>query len=340
MKIVKRLLTCIILVTMILNAVNVFAQKPSMDLPIMGSKIDKDIYYAKCRAEVFLAYLGQKQEVNNITILMNLMKEREACLFELSKGGYIIVNINDLSVPEFAPDGLNPYCKIDNPIYNGPLNYYKEENGKFINIADNSEIDTKAIFLYHKVAIENKEDYINTLIKKLQNNTKAVSRPKYIPGRLETWSYNTDGFCGALACAICMRYYNDYVDYRYVDIECIEEIPLTELMRTYVGYYGTEAFDLTNGLNRYLSSRGVNNRTNYTNGFSFLKIKSSINLDRPAILSIRSHPRYRNHWVVAYGYLDNTANGQYVIVNDGWGSINVWLAADATFMDRIVYFSE
>ena len=58
---------------------------------------------------------------------------------------------------------------------------------------------------------------------------------------------NTTGFCGALASAICMRYYYDNVSTRYVDVLLLGEVDLTELMRGYVGRGGTTKRELLTG---------------------------------------------------------------------------------------------
>lgn len=64
---------------------------------------------------------GESEEVLNPCILKNIKGNEEAVVFDISNGGYIIVNINDLSVPEISFEGKNPYDGCENPVYNGPL---------------------------------------------------------------------------------------------------------------------------------------------------------------------------------------------------------------------------
>lgn len=57
-------------------------------------------------------------------------------IFNISGDGYIIVNIKDLSVPEYSLDNSNPFLGVENPIYNGGLGYYYKTDDKIISLMD------------------------------------------------------------------------------------------------------------------------------------------------------------------------------------------------------------
>ena len=275
---------------MVLIAVLVFGTAVSAFAGYEGNKEEDETYYAYIIAKITLNNMGVHEEVLNPSILKNVKGNEEAVMFDISNGGYIIVNTNDLSVPEMSFEGENPYTDCKNPVYNGPLNYYLCDNNEFYSIKSGEKIDVDNEEVYEKQSIENKAEYVATLLKNNKKRAKSRTVRKYLRPMPQNWSYNTDGFCGALACAICMRYYHDNVDSNYVDSQFLNEVDLTNLMRGYVGYGGTDKDDLVVGLNRYLSNRGVNNTARHNgNIFNFDTIISIINRNRPAIVSVYNH---------------------------------------------------
>ncbi|MCR5374304.1 MAG: hypothetical protein K6E39_02905, partial [Lachnospiraceae bacterium] len=83
--------------------------------------MSKDILYARERAGLFLAGLNSKEVIEKELLLKNIDDEYEAIVFDLSGGGYIIVNIKSLSIPELSFKNRNPYSGYEDVVYNGGL---------------------------------------------------------------------------------------------------------------------------------------------------------------------------------------------------------------------------
>lgn len=327
----------------LLIAVLVFGNAVSAFAGYEDYEEEDEVYYAYTIAKITLNNMGESEEVLNPCILKNIKGNEEAVVFDISNGGYIIVNINDLSVPEISFEGKNPYDGCENPVYNGPLNYYLCDNNEFYSIKSGEKIDVDNEEAYEKKPLEDKAEYVDTLLKNNKKRAKARTVRKYLSPMPQNWSYNTDSFCGALACAICMRYYYDNVNSNYVDSLFSNEIDLTTLMRGYVGYRETYKEDLVIGLNRYFSDRGVDNIARHNGSvFNFDTIINTVDRNRPAIVGIHNHEPYRHHWIIAWGYhyIVNNSNSQYVIVLDGWGNHQVFISVAEGCLREIVYFNK
>ncbi len=161
---------------------------------------------------------------------------------------------------------------------------------------------------------------------------------RYINGSLKTW-YISGGHCGSIASAICMRYYYDYVSTNYVPSGSIGQNALIALMQQYVGSGGTTYSNLDNGLDNYFNARNVNNSANAITSFSFSRVKTQINRSRPIIIGTTNHPTFGDHWIIGHGYFTSPVDGNYVIVNNGWGNNNVWIEPSTTYLDGTIHFT-
>ena len=148
--------------------------------------------------------------------------------------------------------------------------------------------------------------------------------------------------CGAIASAITMRYYYDYVDKAYVSSSKISENNLISLMQKYVGYGFTGYSDLKKGLNRYFRDKGINNSVVSLDYFRYSRLVSRIDRNRPVIVGASSDSYYGAHWIIAHGYAEinngNVENTKYIIVNDGYKNNDVWLNIKSTPFDGLIYF--
>lgn len=164
---------------------------------------------------------------------------------------------------------------------------------------------------------------------------------KKLPGKLKAW-YIDGNNCGAIASAITMRYYYDYVDKAYVSSSKISENNLISLMQKYVGYGFTGYSDLKKGLNRYFRDKGINNSVVSLDYFRYSRLVSRIDRNRPVIVGASSDSYYGAHWIIAHGYAEinngNVENTKYIIVNDGYKNNDVWLNIKSTPFDGLIYF--
>ena len=157
-------------------------------------------------------------------------------------------------------------------------------------------------------------------------------------GTLKTW-YISGNNCGSIASAICMSFYRDYVNLHYVDNYHTGKDALIALMQQYVGVGETNYDDLVNGLNWYFKVRGIANSAVKTNGFIFSTVRNKISANRPVIVRTTKPSTYGEHWIIAHGYFESAVDGNYIIVNDGWGSNNVWIESNTSTLDGIIYFT-
>ncbi|MFM1524770.1 MULTISPECIES: cysteine peptidase family C39 domain-containing protein [Helcococcus] len=311
------------------------------------TNIDKRIEKTQEVANKLLNSLGKNSKLNDLTLLKNLNGDTEAVLYSLDRKGYVIVNINDFSIPEFSLEGENPFNNIQYPIYNGPLNYYSKKDAKSVlNIKDSIIVNRNEFAnIYSKKEISLDEKSL-TIYKNF--NTDIVpygnlNTIKKLPGKLKAW-YIDGGNCGAIASAITMRYYYDYVNKSYVNPSKISENSLISLMQKYVGYGGTGYSNLKNGLNRYFRDRGINNSVVSLNYFNYSRLENRIDRNRPVIVGTSNDAKYKNHWIIAHGYAEINygvvENSNYIIVNDGWENNDVWVDIKSASFDGLIYFEK
>lgn len=315
-----------------------------VSVPVFASETEtcgyqlKDVELAKTRAEIFLESLGRPSIVKDEILLENLNGEYESVAFSMSDDGYIIVNLNDLSIPELSFENSNPYLNVVNPVYNGILSYYSKQGSEFISVKDNVPFEKNQFNqIYSKQETEDKELLVQRSLESLQEALRHVNIERYLSGTLKTW-YISGGHCGSIASAISMRYYYDYVNTDYVPSNSISQNSLIALMQQYVGSGGTTYSNMVNGLNNYFNTRPISNSANSTSSFSFSKVKTQINNNRPIIIGTSNHPTFGNHWVIGHGYFTSTVDGNYVIVNNGWGDNNVWIEPSTQYLDGTIYF--
>lgn len=290
----------------------------------------------KDRAELFLDNIHQDKEISGYVVLKNLNKDNEAILFKTGELGYIIVNINDLSVPELSLEEKNPYDGYSDAFYNGPLQYYYSFNDEIISIKDGKNINLEELDEYYtKDEINDLDEYLEDLLQ--SKKLRYVITEKYLSGTLQKW-YIDGNNCGSIAAAICMRYFYDYIDTSYVASNKIDQDSLIALMQEYVGSGFTNYYNVSNGLNNYFKTNLINNSTSMNAPFSFSKFKQSIISNRPIIVGTINHPTYGNHWIIGHGYFESRVDGNYLIINDGWRKNNVWIEPSTTTLDGTISF--
>ena len=314
----------------------------SMSQSVLGSerlwdtKVSEDVNYAYRLATLFLSDFKSDVKLRNPVLLENLKGTFEAVLFEIDGGGYIIVNINDLSVPEVSFEKENPYLGYSEPVYNGPYSYYFKEKNSYYSINDNVLVnvsDFKSI--YAKKELDNKEEYIKNLIKSRRSKATPLAIEKYLEDPLVTWR-NPEAACGPVAAAIAVKYYYDNVDRRYISPGYNSEAALVGAFRELISNNLTNVEMVTNGLTKYLNDR-VDNGVYGITGFAFLEYKNRINALSPVLLAVDLAPNF-GHWFIAYGYVISRGNGTYIVANDGNGSNNAWLLIEDTNFKGMVCF--
>lgn len=245
------------------------------------------------RAELFLQNIGHPATASNPIVLKNFVSEPEAILFTTGEKGYIVVNINDLSIPELSLVDSSPFYGCTDPVYNGPLEYYYEQDGVIKLVVDDTAVDVESIEEYYtKVRIDEPQDSL--IAFRQDSSARRINVERYLSAPLQEWYVSGDN-CGSIASAICMRWYYDNVDYSYVNADNITQSSLIYVMQGFVGSGRTNYNDIVNGLNSYFETRNVTNSAAKTSTFSFSRVKQSIFADRPIIVGTKNHPTFGNH---------------------------------------------
>lgn len=259
-----------------------------------------------------------------------------AYYYELSTGGYIIVNSDGSDFIEYSLEE-SEIDLIDNKYYyyNDVLSLHEKVDNQ---VAENcitgelTEIDD-IDFNIKKSGSNNIKNATNLANNVISGLSEGVFEEKKLKYNTYAYNYNPDGRCGAVAGAILLRYYNDYVSTKYVKsaYETDDGKALINLLtNNYLGT-GTTYNGLKNGLNSYLTDANIPYRfrtvqgKNSTNVFN--KIREYIKNNKPVIVGLTGSERYGEHWVVGTGYsiLYNKTLGfiNIVNVNDGWGNRDV-----------------
>lgn len=280
--------------------------------------------------------------------LYNDTNEIVAFYFSLNNGGYVIVNSDGSDFIEYSLEPTN--TQLDNQkkyYYSSPCSLYEKVDDSVIrNSASNDEVALDEVMF----EIEPEDTYNKEAAKALSTtlvstNSSTVTEENSISNTTKKYDYNPDGRCGSVAGAIVLRYYNDYVDTKYVasSYETSNGRKLINLLtNNYLGT-GTNYTSLKKGLNEYLSDSGISSRFNSLTGINsngvFSKIKTLIKSNMPLIVGLTQHPTYGEHWVVGTGYsivdISYSGNQYVVIVNDGWGNTSVRI--NFSYVDGCLY---
>lgn len=147
---------------------------------------------------------------------------------------------------------------------------------------------------------------------------------------------NKDGTCGMMSAAVMLAYYQDYIDEQLLPISIrAKNGPSNPLYQTLLKTTyslvptGTIAFDVSYGINRLLrrienpnSLIRTRSKATITPTFGIVKTRCDSVVPVPTIVGIvtllNSPKNYRNHWVVAYSYLEDN-NDKYYRIHDNHG---------------------
>lgn len=273
--------------------------------------------------------------------------------FTLSNGGYIITNSDGTDFIEYSLEKQEDILKKSNKYYySGPCSVYKKENNNIVeNCYTNEKLQLSAIdFEIEPTDNCNKDaafDLADEIISVDKSNISVIEEGKLLHST-KSYRYNhADGRCGAVAAAILLRYYDDYVDTKYVkgSYKTANGEKLIDLLvDKYVGVK-TDYTKMISGLNKYLSNMKITSKFYKTMGENSIKvysvIKSYIKRNRPLIVGLTGHPKYTEHWVVGTGFYTLSTglsgNSYVVVVNDGWG--NTGIRINNVYIDGCIYIN-
>lgn len=300
-------------------------------------------------ARKFLSEMGRPSELSRPIPLYNPAEELVAVNFSLDNGGYIIVNTNDFSIPEFSFENESPFNSFESCyIYNGPLAYYKKEGNNYIDLLSGKVISgaliNNAANLYSgKVKSEQKFRNGGKINNKLEYKSQAdASEKKFILSPpLKTW-YKPGGYCGPIAASYVFMFYDEVKNDNFVSSE-YENESLIDLLIPYIDPEsdGSSTEELRNGMLQYIWDRGLRGKYTVAMGgrYTYNSIKERIrDFKSPVIIDTDNHAVYKEHWITSYGYYDN-GKYHFLIVNDGWGHNGVFIDWDSGYYDEVVFIT-
>lgn len=148
---------------------------------------------------------------------------------------------------------------------------------------------------------------------------------------------STDNYA-SIAVAIWLMYMDKAVNESYVESSLEDETSLIQEIKIWLNDSGQSisAANLKNGLQDYLDDQGVNH-TVYGGAWNATQYRNKINIDRPVLVRLNSHPKYGSRWVVGYGYIYSTQTDTLstIIVNDCSGNKGVEI--NLSYVGYIVY---
>lgn len=307
---------------------------------------------AESLADSIMIQFGTYERIGS-TPLYNAAGEREATCYTYLPTGYVIINENDLSVPEFSPENDSPFVSgagVEKFIYGGPVSYYAQTTSE-----TTIDLTTRAIVtdipLYSREPLSAAEQYA-----RVSNNTNATRASLSYMTRHRPCTFASSYYCGLDGSAIVLRYLHDYHDTDLLPSNALNSPQLQAYLINgrYIPDTGTTGANLVEGvrynsvrytgLNQFLTDRGSSIRASnlaFTNSRWEMFLNSFTN-DYPVLLgTVKNFPmdQYSNHWLIAYGYFYQDLSGGHIIVNDGFGSNGIYVTADIQYYGQIILFS-
>ncbi|HDR7700301.1 C39 family peptidase [Bacillus toyonensis] len=311
---------------------------------------------AKVKAESYLKSIGDLSYENwkdaffsDEKTLYDLDGKIRGYLFQIKKGsqsyGYIIANgiKGRSSIIESTREGENPYKDIPEgqALYTGPLQHFKKENNKVIDIATNQEIKVnKEIRLNYE-----KE---NPLLSEFKNRASySMAQDEYVEKKLDVPDYDWYIGCSPTAIANLVAYWSqngfpNLFKKNETSNQLIDN--LATLMETDRGtgkdtngiLHGTWPLKMAPGIKKYWNDRGYSPETIYDDEISYEKYKGEIDAKRPIVINTRKDVMYSDHTITGVGYeelyiADMNERYRTLIVHDTW---------NGTPVDAVIDFDE
>ena len=279
--------------------------------------------------------------IQKVLPIKDLSENYTYLYFQLNNGsteGYAILNLKDLSIPECAMDHTIPFDIDNTMIYCGPLAYYEINNGHYFDKRSGQKlaIDNINGLQYNTFTLTSREKISKYM--DLQSMDRSVV--KTIPGAGNTaWLFNAGNIndtlladCGVNAMAMTLKYYDLYVNSNYLPSNVSTENAIKTSIMNYLGL--TDATHVPESLfaqylTQYSTYIGVNGYYLYASNqsYSWSATVNKLDSNRPMPMSIKNHPVYHYHYVIACGYTDTGDLGtSRLYINTGWSSHGfVWI---------------
>jgi hypothetical protein len=315
-----------------------------------GASADVLAFAAKY-AEAFLRTVGDSSSLSTPVSLYSVSGGLEAVCFVLSPSGYLIVNVHDGTVPEYSPTAPVPVPQDGRSVlvYNGPLEYYEQSRGVYAHTVTGLQVTAEQLVERYNHTGYAPEPAANAV----PGYNAPTSTATYLSGSLSTFVATTMYLCPTNAAAILLDYYQRTYGGNYLPSGYTTKNQICNLLNTglYVAPCGLTMDQLDSehyyngnlylGLGYYLWS-SVSKTTNVET-YSFTPVKTRINQGKPIILAVQGPllPDLdvgEGHAIVVHGYFNaSSLTNSFLIVNNGWGSNNIWIYASSSAVANAAY---
>ncbi len=285
--------------------------------------------------------------------------------YNVDKTGYVIVNLLDYEIMEFSFESRPDINDIEKVVYIRFASFGRDDGESVFDINEKQAIekdkcsDFIAESMINKVSlnerISSQRSYIDRNDDSINIQDRSYSSVEYgnIMYPLETFTSSTYK-CHVTAAAILLRYYRDHyssdflpdgiwanysIQWYLVNNSFLFNMSLSSAHVVY-GYLYDSGY--MKGMIDYLQ----NDRHIYSyyadyDFYNFNTIKDLINSNKPVVAESASNipPDYNGsgHAYVVHGYFVGYDGLQKLVINNGWGSNNVYISASPTYFASYPY---
>lgn len=146
-----------------------------------------------------------------------------------------------------------------------------------------------------------------------------------------TWRTPSGFLCGTYASSVLLAYYQDYVDEKMLPVNLRQKGSkdnqnLIAAMQPILQPLDlpTIPAQISFGLNRFLKQQKVQRRARFTTTGAWQRTTKRILAGKPVMIGVLRllGSTYGNHWVVAYGFYEDSEGKRLYKVHDNWGNYN------------------
>ncbi|EFI65118.1 S-layer homology domain-containing protein [Bacillus anthracis] len=260
--------------------------------------------------------------------------------------GYIIADgkSGGPSIIESVRTGSSPYKNVEEgkAIYTGPLQHFKKENDKIIDLHSKQVIDAIKRTTEEGKKQREIQPYSNNVPKVAKAFGEPQFKDKYIK---DVPDYQWYHGCSPTAIANLVSYWSQYYNNLFRDNETSDQLidNLADAIGTDKGTgadtngvkYATWPQKMAPGIKQYWKTRGYDVETQYDTNPTYEKFQKEIDEDRPIIVNFTNNLYFNDHTVTGVGYMQAyipELNETYkdITVHDTWDStpIDVTLSFD------------
>lgn len=282
-------------------------------------------------------------DIQNLKPLLNtsgFAKYLYVTFFSDNGEGYVILDIDNFTIIEMATNHTAPFDDSKEMIYIGPLSYIEISGNKLIEPFTKEEVTESDLLTIQsrtitELSLEEKLEKIETL------KTKRATRKTITGAGNSSWAFSAGryyGDCGINVVAMIEKWYDKYESSNYLPPSLSSEAEIKES----IFYFLNEQYEMTESraascLRDHSREVGLNGKYIYTShtSYDWADTCNRLDDDYPVILSIKYHPVYNYHYVVAVGYSDDgDPDYNQLYINDGWGDY-VWI--DQSYANQAIF---